>query len=277
MKVSVLMAAYNSNEELLKQSVMSVLNQTFTDFEFIIVDDGSKNPIEPIVRGISNDCRIVVYRKENSGLGSSLTYGISKAKGEYIARIDDDDLMAHERLEKQVAYLDAHPKVSCVGSHMSFYCNGRYMHYRKFPLNHEEIVKSMLTRKWAMAHTALMYRKESVVKVGCYRIKGTGEDLDLILQLSLVGRLANIDEYLLYYHVSLGSLSATNSQLPGHFYALSEYKKSRDYRKYSGLVDQTLLQLEALMNRPKKKFRFRKRGLFIKYISWFGKRLPNVL
>lgn len=277
MKVTVLMAAYNSNEELLRKSILSVLIQTYTDFEFIIVDDGSKKPIEPIVRSISSDSRIVVYRKENSGLGSSLCYGINKAKGEYIARIDDDDLMAHDRLEKQVEYLDAHPEVSCVGSHMNFYCKGRYVHYRKFPLGHEEIVKSMLMRKWAMAHTALMYRKESVEKAGCYRIKGTGEDLDLILQLSLVGKLANLNDYLLYYHVSTGSLSAKNSQLPGHYYALCEYKRSSDYWKYSDLVDRTLLQLEVLMNSPQKKFRFSKRGLFIQYISWFGKKLPNVL
>lgn len=276
MKVSVLMAAYNSKEDLLKQSVLSVINQTYKDFEFIIVDDGSKKPIEPIVREISDDPRIVVYRKENSGLGSSLTFGISKAKGDYIARIDDDDLMAHDRLEKQVAYLDAHPEVSCVGALMNFYCNGRYIHYRKFPLEHEEIVKSMLTRKWAMAHTALMYRKESVEKAGCYRIKGTGEDLDLILQLSLVGKLANLDEYLLYYHISVGSLSSTKSQLPGHAFALNEYKKSKDYEKYVDIVDASLASLKEEIKASKKRFHWKRWGV-IKYISWFGKKLPEVL
>lgn len=272
-----LMAAYNSNPELLKQAVLSVVNQTFKDFEFVIVDDGSNNPIEPIVRSISDDVRIVVYRKENSGLGSSLTYGIKKAKGEYIARIDDDDLMAHDRLEKQVAYLDAHPEVSCVGSHMNFYCDGRYIHYHKFPLDHEEIVKSMLTRKWAMAHTALMYRKESVKKAGYYRIKGTGEDLDLILQLSLVGRLANIDEYLLYYHISVGSLSSTNSQLPGHLFALQEYKNSKDYAKNAEILDSSLVLLETQMALPNKKRSHWKRNGIIKYIKWFGKKLPTDL
>lgn len=272
-----LMAAYNSNPELLKQAVLSVVNQTFDDFEFVIVDDGSNNPIEPIVRSISDDGRIVVYRKENSGLGSSLTYGIKKAKGEYIARIDDDDLMAHDRLEKQVAYLDAHPEVSCVGSHMNFYCNGRYIHYHKFPLDHEEIVKSMLTRKWAMAHTALMYRKESVEKAGFYRIKGTGEDLDLILQLSLVGRLANIDEFLLYYHISVASLSSTNSQLPGHLFALQEYKKSKDYAKNAEILDSSLVLLETQMALPNKKRSHWKRNGIIKYIEWLGKKLPTNL
>lgn len=270
------MAAYNSKPELLKQAVLSVVNQTYKDFELVIVDDGSNNPIEPIIRSISDDSRIVVYRKENSGLGSSLTYGIKKAKGEFIARIDDDDLMARDRLEKQVAYLDAHPEVSCVGSHMNFYCNGRYIHYHKFPLDHEEIVKSMLTRKWAMAHTALMYRKESVEKAGYYRIKGTGEDLDLILQLSLVGKLANIDEYLVYYHISTGSLSSTNSQLPGHQFALQEYKKSSQYPKYASIVNGSLSAIETEMQENKKRYHW-KRWVLIKYINWLGKKLPTVL
>ena len=277
MKVSVLMAAYNSNVELLRQSVMSVINQTFTDFEFIIVDDGSKNPIESTVRSISNDERIVVYRKENSGLGSSLTYGINKAKGEYIARIDDDDLMAHDRLEKQVAYLDTHSEISCVGAHINFYYNNRYIHYHKFPLEHDQIVKSMIARKWAMAHTALMYRKDCVVKAGCYRLEGTGEDLDLILQLSLVGKLANIDEYLLYYHMSVRSLSSTNRQLPGHAFALREYKKSKEYEKHASVLDRSLVSVEAQINGVKKKRIPWRRIILIRYIRWFGKRIPKTL
>ena len=272
MKVSVLMAAYNSNSELLKLSVMSVINQTFKDFEFIIVDDGSKSPIEPVVRQISNDERIVVYRKDNSGLGSSLTYGIGKAKGEYIARIDDDDLMVPRRLELQVKYLDEHPEVSCVGGHMFFYNRNRYIPYRKFPLDHEGIVESMLSRKWAMAHSALMYRKESVIKAGYYRLKGTGEDLDLILQLSLVGKLANIDDYLIYYHLSVGSLSSTNSQLPGHAFALREYKKSEEYSKNAEIVDNSLAHIEQEMNESKKHLNWKRWGM-IKYIGLFGKKM----
>ena len=276
MKVSVLMASYNSNPELLRKVIESVINQTYADFEFIIVDDGSRKPVEPIVREISNDSRIVVYRKENTGLGSSLTYGIERAKGEYIARIDDDDLMAHDRLEKQVAFLDLHPEVCCVGSHMNFYCNGRYIHYRRFPLNHEEIVKRMLSRKWSMAHSALMYRKYSVVKAGYYRLKGTGEDLDLILQLSLVGKLANIDEYLIYYHISFDSLSSTNSQLPGHKFALQEFKKSIEYPRYSAIVDSSLSAIEKEIKENKKRILWKRWGV-IKYLSIFGKKMPVLL
>lgn len=276
MKVSVLMASYNSNPELLRKAIESVINQTYTDFEFLIIDDGSKVPVEHIVKEISDDSRIIVHRKENSGLGSSLTYGIGQSSGEYIARIDDDDLMAHDRLEKQVAFLDSHPEVCCVGSHMNFYSNNRYIPYRKFPLNHDDIVKSMLSRKWAMAHSALMYRKNSVIKSGCYRLKGTGEDLDLILQLSLVGKLANIDDYLIYYHISTGSLSSTNSQLPGHAFALQEFKKSVDYPKYSAIVDRSISEIEKEMKENKKTIHWKRWGI-IKYMQLLGKRIPKEL
>ena len=274
MKVSVLMASFNSDVELLSEVIKSVISQTYSDFEFLIIDDGSTVPIEPIVRKISSDKRIIVYRKENSGLGSSLSYGIEKSRGEYIARIDDDDLMVQDRLEKQVAYLDSHPDVGCVGSNMFFYCKNKYIPYRQFPIDHDGIVHSMLSRKWAMAHSALMYRKESVIKSGGYRLKGTGEDLDLILQLSLVGKLANLDDYLIYYHISLGSLSSTNSQLPGHAFALNEYKKSPDYAKYSDIVDGSITDIESEMNSKRKRTNWKRLGMIL-YIRLFGKRMPK--
>ena len=116
MKVSVVMAGRNSNPALLKEAIDSILNQTFQDFEFVFVDDGSDKPMEPVVRSLSFDHRIAVYRIGHSGLGAALNHGIAHSEGEYIARIDDDDLMLPSRLEKQVRFLDIHPEVSCVGS-----------------------------------------------------------------------------------------------------------------------------------------------------------------
>ena len=127
-----------------------------------------------------------------------------------------------------------------------------------------------------MAHSSLMYRRDSVVKAGCYRLKGTGEDLDLILQLSLVGKLANIDEYLIYYHISFGSLSSTNSQLPGHKFALQEFKKSIEYPRYSAIVDSSLSAIEKEIKENKKRILWKRWGV-IKYLSMFGKKMPVLL
>lgn len=273
-KVTVLMSCRNSNPKLLEKSIKAVLTQTFSDFEFVIIDDGSDKTLEPLVRSISTDSRIRVYRLEPSGLGAALTYGIEQAKGEYIARIDDDDLMAHNRLQVQVSFLDDHPEVSCVGSQRYSYTGNRYIKHRKFPLSHNEILKTMLSLRWAMAHTALMYRRESVKKIGCYRIKGTGEDMDLILQLGTVGKLANIDEYLLYYHISRGSLSAKSSQLPGHLWALEKFKENKEYLQFSDIVDNsiTILKQKIAVNETNHLW---KTWLLLKLILLFGKELPR--
>ncbi len=275
-KVSVLMSCKNSKQDLLENCVNAVLCQTFQDFELVVIDDGSDEPIEPTIRSISMDRRIKVFRLAPSGLGAALSYGIQQTKGEYIARIDDDDLMAIHRLEKQVLFLDSHPDVACVGSNRYSYCNGRYLKHKKFPTEHEDIVSSMLSLKFVMAHSALMYRRDSALKIGCYRIKGTGEDLDFILQLSLVGKLANLDEYLLYYNLSMGSLSAKNSQLPGHIFALKEYKKSNNYNLYANIVDHSIANIETQIRENKKQMLWKK-WIIIRVISLFGKKLPRVL
>ena len=269
--VSVLMSCKNSDPTLLKYTINSVLAQTYQNFEFIIVDDGSDRPMESVVREISSDIRIRIFRLEPSGLGAALSFGITQCAGDYIARIDDDDLMSRDRLEKQVAFLDEHQDVCCVGSHRYSLVNNRYAKHRKFPLEHEEILHSLLSLKWSMAHSVLMYRKECVIKAGYYRIKGTGEDLDLILQLSLVGKLANLDDYLLYYRLRMNSLSASCSQLPGHLFALREYKKSNEYPKYSNLVDKSLLTIEK--NKDKSKRIPWKRWITFTVIALFGKRI----
>lgn len=275
-KVSVLMSCKNSDPILLKCTINAVLSQTYQDFEFIIVDDGSDNPMEAVVRAISSDSRIKILRLAPSGLGAALSFGIMQCGGDYIARIDDDDLMTSDRLEKQVAFLDNHQDVCCVGSHRFSMVNNRYVKHKKFPLEHEQILRSLLSLKWSMAHSALMYRKDSVIKAGCYRIKGTGEDLDLLLQLSLVGKLANLDDYLLFYRLRMGSLSVSHSQLPGHLFALKEYKKSKECSKNAEFVDKSIEAIENKMKDKDNKYIW-KRWLAFVLIFIFGKKLPKEL
>ena len=249
------MAAFNSNLDMLQETINSILNQSFTDFELIIVDDGSKKPLEPAIRKMSNDSRIIVYRKENTGLGSSLTYGINRAKGEYIARIDDDDVSVRDRLEKQVVFLDEHPDVSCVGGHIYYRYGDRLYAHPKFPLSHEEIIKGLATMHFTMAHTCLMYRKESVMKIGCYRIPKGNEDLDLLLQLGTVGKLSNIDEYFTYYRLSKTGLSVTSPQkTEAYTFAL---KSAMNYEGYAPYYDEMKFSIEELKRGGRKSMRER--------------------
>lgn len=278
MKVTVLMAAYNSKAELLKETIDSILNQSFKDFEFLIVDDGSKEPLEPIVRAMTNDERIVIYRKENTGLGSSLTYGIKRARGEYIARIDDDDVSVRTRLERQVEFLDAHPEVSCLGGNIYYRYGNKIYPHPKFPLYHEDIVNRLVKMHFPMAHTALMYRKDAVEKIGYYRIPKGNEDLDLLLQLGTIGKLANIDEYVTYYRLTTTGLSITSPQkVEAYLFAL---ESALQYEGYAPYYDRIRFSIKQLQNGTHKSLLssscFSRRNILIWMIKLFGKKVKTI-
>lgn len=275
MLVSVIMASHNPNISMLEDAVNSVLQQIYRDFEFIIVDDGSDNNIEEIVRSISNDTRIAVYRINNSGLGAALNYGIGKSSGKYIARLDDDDMMLPERLQKQVEYMEAHPDVSCVGTwHYDKYRNKCYPH-RKFPTDHEGIVFHLLQSRFSLAHTTLMFRRNAFEKIGGYRIPGGGQDLDLELQLGTVGRLANLPVYLTVYTMSASGLGTVNpNKYAAYLFALRDVEKRNLYPQYADLVHMTIAKLQRIDKSRHKSLRENlKRRLLIMRVQLFGKKL----
>jgi glycosyltransferase involved in cell wall biosynthesis len=113
-KISVAMSVFNG-EEYLRAAIDSILAQTFSDFEFIIVDDGSTDRSAAIVRGY-DDPRFVLLSQENRGVAAALNHAMSRARGEYIARQDADDVSLPERFAQQVQWLEAHPEVSALGT-----------------------------------------------------------------------------------------------------------------------------------------------------------------
>lgn len=116
--VSVIMPVYNTREEFLREAIESILNQTFKEFEFIIIDDASMEKIKAIINSY-NDKRIRVLTNENNlGVTKSLNKGLSIARGKYIARMDSDDISFFDRFEKQVNYLESNPKVNILGTYV---------------------------------------------------------------------------------------------------------------------------------------------------------------
>ena len=113
--ISVIMPTYNTKLEMLKESVESILNQTFRDFEFIIVDDGSTNGTDEYLNGIQDNRVRIIKNPHNIGITKSLNIGLREAGGKYIARMDADDISLPERLEKQFKYMEAHPDVVMCG------------------------------------------------------------------------------------------------------------------------------------------------------------------
>ena len=152
-KVSVLMPVYNTREEWLHEAIESILNQTFTDFEFLILDDGSTNNAADVIKSYS-DKRIKYIYKENSGISDTLNLGISKAKGEYIARMDSDDISLPERFAKQIEYMDAHPEVGVLGTSIQVFGNKEELRSPQKNVGYLDMM-----RQSQVAHPAVIIRK----------------------------------------------------------------------------------------------------------------------
>lgn len=279
MRVSVVMAGRNSNPALLKEAINSVLNQTFKDFEFIIVDDGSDKPLESIVHSVSSDQRISVYRIESSGLGAALNYGIKHSSGDLIARIDDDDISLPTRFEKQVAFMDCHPEVNCLGTQLYYkYGNNIYPH-SLFPLNHSDILKQISNLHFVMGHTVLMYRRKSFDQIGGYRISGGGQDLDLFLQLGTIGELANLNEYLGCYTLSPIGLSVVNpKKAQAYLFALESALKYDGYNLYFNDIRASINYLKVGGEKPLFQILGRfKRRILIFATKYLGRNIDKLL
>ena len=271
MRVSVVMAGRNSNPDLLKEAINSILNQTFQDFEFIFVDDGSNEPIEPLVRSITSDDRVAVYRIKPSGLGAALNYGIKRSRGDLIARIDDDDISLPMRLEKQVSYMDSHPEVYCLGTQLYYKFGKKVYPHPLFPLEHEEIVRMLAKLHFVIAHTVVMFRRSGFDEIGGYRISGGGQDLDLFLQFGSIGKLHNLKDYLGCYSLSMSGLSFTNSnKKEAYSFALKEALKEECYETFYNDINSSLVEL---MKGNKKSFLYRISPSRRKMLIWITKYL----
>lgn len=169
MKISVIMSVYNA-EKYLAEAMDSILSQTYPDFELIVINDKATDRSDEILEGYARkDSRVIVLKNEqNIGLTKSLNRGLAIAKGEYIARMDADDICVPERFEKQVAFLNAHPDysfVSCIGRYIDE--NGNAEQLRLFPETNEEIY-AMMPKVDAVMHPGVMFRREDIAKIGNY-------------------------------------------------------------------------------------------------------------
>jgi glycosyltransferase involved in cell wall biosynthesis len=200
--VSVAMAVYNG-EQYLAEAVESILAQTFTDFEFIIIDDGSTDGSLSILRRYAAlDRRIRLVSRPNRGQVPTLNEILEMARGELIARMDADDIALPSRLEVQVDYLRRHPECLVVGSRVLLIDgDGEPLCEFSKAQTHEEIDGAHLRGEGgAIIHPAVVMRREAFLAVGGYRAEvASAEDLDLWLRLAERGRLANVPEMLLKY------------------------------------------------------------------------------
>lgn len=222
-KVSVILPVYNG-EKYVREAVESVLDQTFPDFELIIIDDGSTDATSEILDRFS-DSRIARLRNEkNFGLVGSLNKGLGESRGEFIARMDADDVSLPERFEKQVAYLVAHPEIGVLGTAILQTDNrGQGIAAVVLPETHEAILREMLSGL-AVAHPTVMARRQVVLAAGGYNPNfGDAEDTELWSRLIFRTRFANLSQVL--HRHRLHNQSVTSRQF------LERDRLSRQIRK----------------------------------------------
>ncbi len=206
--ISVVMSVYNG-QKYLRESIDSILEQTYKNFEFIIINDGSEdNSLDILLEYEARDPRITIVNQNNIGLTRSLNRGIKLAASEYIARQDADDISLPTRLEKQLNFMENHPEVAVVGCLGDFFNVDGVLRAVRDPKHSREGMKRHLASKNLFMHGSAMMRKSCLAKVGFYReFFRHSQDYDLWLRLSQYFDIDVLPENLYQYRVTLEAIS----------------------------------------------------------------------
>lgn len=208
--ISIVMPVFNA-EKTISKSIESILSQTVKDFEFIIVNDFSKDKTLEIINLYKKkDSRIsIINNSRNLRIANSLNVGVLTAKADLVARMDGDDISVSTRLEEQYLYLKHHPKVGIVGTNISIIDNEeKEIWKREYPTKSEDLKKVMF-RYSPFAHPTVMFRKRIFEEFGGYDPKMVPcEDIDFWFKIGVKYEFGNIPKTLLKYT----SVSATSSR-----------------------------------------------------------------
>lgn len=211
--ISVIMPAYNA-AKFIKYSVNSILSQTYKELELIIIDDGSDDNTEEAIQGF-NDKRIKFYKTENKGTASAVNFAVSKAKYDWIARIDADDLNIKSRLEQQAEFIKKNPDTDVLSSWSIYFNNrGRIKFFLLPPVEHKYII-GWLNLHNPINQSGLLIRKKVLEENKYNEDFRLNEDYELFFRIRESVKFHNIPEYLVYTRVHQGSKSfaARNSNV----------------------------------------------------------------
>ena len=214
--ISVIMPVYNA-EKFVGTAIDSILKQTFTDFEFLIFNDGSSDNSKQIIASFKDDRIRLFDYTVNSGYVAHLNHGIKLATGKYIARMDADDISIPERFEMQVSYLESHPEVGVCGAWILQFEGEEQPYTRivyKYPADHDEISVKLLKHN-SFAHPVVMMRRSVLMENGLKYEAGfmPSEDARLWSLLRRHTRLHNIQKILLHYRKHNNQISTEKRDL----------------------------------------------------------------
>ncbi len=246
-KVSIILPVYNG-ERFLARAIRSVQAQSFQDWELVVVDDGSKDGSAAVARtAAEKDKRLKYVFQENSGIQKALNHGLSLARGEYVARVDDDDeWLDQEKLQAQVDFLNAHPEHVLIGTGAIVKDEAGRELYRYLPPIEDVAIRQRLLQRNCFIHSSVLFRAEPVRRLGGYpETKETlhVEDYDLWLRLGRNGKLANLPRYATGFTLRPGNISSRNKseQFQKDLRLTSAYR--RDYPGYLPAMARGYLRL----------------------------------
>jgi glycosyltransferase involved in cell wall biosynthesis len=205
--ITVLMPAYNA-EKYIGQAINSILNQIFTDFELLIINDGSTDATKQIIDSFA-DSRIRLINQTNQGIAAALNIGLLNAKADLIARFDADDICMPERLVVQYDFLLDHPDYIIVGSDADYMdMNGEYVFTYRMPAHTNEAIQELTQNKCPFIHSAVLFRKDPIIKAGGYDTHAYAfQDHLLWSEIIKQGKAYNLSQTLLQVRLNPESIS----------------------------------------------------------------------
>lgn len=208
-KFTILMPTYNCGT-FLDSAIKSILSQTYKEFEFLIINDGSTDNTEEIISKFK-DSRINYIRKSHSGLVDSLNYGLKISSNEWIARFDSDDIAHFDWLFRMQETFKNNKIIDIVSCWYAIFKNKKILYIVKTPTNNAEIKKKLLLHS-VLSHSGVVFPKNKILEIGGYR-EGTIEDIDLWMRLRNKVTFHNIDEVLIFKRNRTNSISKNNIEL----------------------------------------------------------------
>ncbi len=252
-KVSVLLPVYNGGLTL-SQAIASILSQDMPEFKLIIIDDCSTDNSAAIIRQYAEmDSRICpVFHDLNIGLAKTLNEGLSLAKSDFVARMDQDDESLPQRLRIQLDYMHGHPEVTVVGSYI-YHMGAKQEFDRLVELPSEaELIKHTLLQYNCMYHPSVMMRRDKILEIGGYHAKfKNAEDYDLWMRVSKVYNLANITEPLLRYRFSVTGMTLSRKWEQLFYVYLAQVANEDGERDFESICE---IAKERLAKMDKKHF-----------------------
>ncbi len=209
-KVSVVMPVYDA-EKYLREAIESILNQTFKEFEFIIIDDDSVDESWGIIQEYADrDERIIASKnKKNLGIAGNRNRGLSLMKGRYVVWQDADDISIPTRVEKQYEFMEENPEVGIVGGYLQFFNEKRDLSIRKYTLDDKSLRKTIF-RYSPVAEPGAMIRKKCLDELGGYNLRyPPAADLDMSFRIGSKYKFANLQEVVIKYREHVNSATFT--------------------------------------------------------------------